>query len=121
MIRPRRKSSKREAFFIEVPLFYEYVAVNFEHLKEKWKWLVDLEIIWFVLIDGDQNPKLIERQNLMGFLSEVKNASWEGANVEFIRGPLKGKQGIFEGGRVSLGVWGKPKVNPFDLILAREK
>lgn len=116
MIRPRRKSSKREARFIEVPLFYEYLAVNFEPMAHDWEWVAYLDEVWFMLMGTNLMPKTVQRSQLKGFLSGDSLVSWEGATVEFTRGPLVGRRGTFSNGRVCLGQWGKPKANVFDLV-----
>lgn len=115
MVRPRRKRGS-EALMVEIPLFYEYLAVNFEMMAHDWQWIMSLDEIWYVLLDIDLKPKIVQRQHLKGFLRGESLVSWEGAKVEFARGPFIGKQGTYESGRVCLGVWGKPKVNVFDLI-----
>lgn len=116
MVRPRRKTSKRKALCVEVPLFYEYLAVNFEPLANHWQWIMRLDEVWFVLMTVDLVPKTVKRRDLKGFLCGESFVSWEGSTVEFTRGPMIGQRGTFKNGRVYLGPWGNPKVNVFDLV-----
>lgn len=115
MVRPRRKS-KRVAHFIEVPLFFEYIAINLDQLGG-WHMLLDMREVWFVLMDTDtMSPKTAPREALRGFLTGAKTVSWDGATVEFVRGPMIGRQGTFKNGRVVLGSLGAVRANVFDLV-----
>ncbi len=101
---------------VEVPLFYEYLAVNFEPMVCDWAWIMRLDEVRFVLMNNDLVPKVVKRRDLKGFLVGESLVSWEGATVEFTRGPFVGRRGTFTDGKVYLGVLGKTKVNVFDLI-----
>src|SRR5687768_1018772 len=115
MVRPRRKS-KRVAHFIEVPLFFEYIAINAGQLGG-WHMLLDMREVWFVLMDREtMSPLTAPREALRGFLTGAKTVSWDGATVEFVRGPLVGQQGKFQNGKVVLGSLGAVRANVFDLV-----
>ena len=120
MIRPRRKTKaqRNKPHTKEVPIFYEYMAINFEDIKEDWQFLNQLDEVWFVLLNVGVVPYFVSRSRLEGFLSGSKEVSWEGYEVEFMHGPLRGQRGTFMNGKVLLGssgMLGKVNANVFDL------
>lgn len=116
MVRPRRKTSK-EPFWIERPLFMEYVAITF---KPDWKVLFAMEWVSFVL-RNDEQPAVLGRSELRGMITKAKQRSWEGELVEVITGPLKGAIGIYERGSIKVNMFGgevRAKLHPYDMKLA---
>ena len=116
MVRPRRKTNK-EPFWIERPLFMEYVAITF---KPDWKRLFAMEWVSFVLRNNEQ-PVVLGRPDLRGMITKAKQRSWEGELVEIITGPLKGTVGVYEKGHIKINMFGsevRAKVRPYDISLA---
>lgn len=116
MVRPRRKSKTGEPFFIERPLFMEYVAVG---RVTEWEALLRKDWCLFVLKEGER-PKQLTRECLKGMLTKSMLKSWEGAVVEIVSGPMKGQRGIYRKGRVEVGLFGRQvqvKVSVFNLSM----
>jgi transcription antitermination factor NusG len=116
MIRPRRKSSNGEGFWIERPLFFEYVAVK---IVGEWQAMKAFDWFGFLMMNDDQ-PVSVPRQALEGMLVQSKERSWEGAEVEVVSGAMKGQRGIYSKGRVSFDMLGrrvKARVSVFELSM----
>lgn len=117
MIRPRRKSSKKQQLWIERPIFMEYVAIS---SMVDWGRLFEKDWLLFIL-EGECGPIVITREKLDGMLTKCKEISWEGSLVKIISGPFTGQCGIYENGYVNVNILNrevKAKLNVFDLLLA---
>lgn len=122
MMRPRRKSSKKEPAFRSFPLFFEYMAVRWAGVEFSWQRLYEEEDVWFVLLGGKELPLLLDRKSLGGMNSQTLERSWEGLSVEILSGPMKGQVGRFESGRVIVTLFGREivaQVGAFNLALAK--
>lgn len=120
MVRPRRKSSKTLAHWVEVPLFLEYAALQFEMIGARWPRLFQLEEVWYVLTNQGR-PVLLSFDDLDGLCRTDIERGWEGATVEFTRGPMAGRQGVYRDGFVLVSVFGREvrtSANLFDLRMA---
>jgi hypothetical protein len=121
MVRPRRKSSKRKAQFVERPLFYEYLALGGIPEGEANE-LFRFEDLWFVLTDPDGKPAQVSFLRLRGMRVDNKTIGWEGRKVQFIHGPLAGKVGTFNSDTVMVEMLGrkvKVQASVFDLVRVR--
>lgn len=120
MVRPRRKSSKRKAHYVERPIFYEYMALRWDCVAASWHRSFSMKHVWFLLMSCNSAPLLFRRDQLGGLNTGDIEQSWEGATVEFLRGPMKGKTGVYRGGSVEVDLLGRKinsRVNVFDLMM----
>jgi len=122
MMRPRRKSSKKESAFRDFPLFFEYIAVRWTGIELLWQCLYEDDDIWFVLMGSNELPIFIDRKSLGGMNGQTVENSWEGLAVEILGGPMKGHVGRFESGKVVVNLFGRElhaHVGPFNLALVK--
>ncbi len=122
MMRPRRKSSKKEPTFRSFPLFFEYMAVRWSGIEALWHCLYEEDAIWLVLLGDNELPLLVDRKSLGGMNSQTLERSWEGLSVEILSGPMKGQVGRFESGKVIVNLFGREisaQVGAFNLALAK--
>lgn len=104
-LRPRRKRN-RQPVVRELPLFMGYVAVRLSP-GLIWPVLLQSRGVVGVLRVGEA-PLLAKRESLRGMLQRSGiTDSWEGAKVEFLEGPFRGRSGTFRDGRVEIEVFGR--------------
>jgi transcription antitermination factor NusG len=120
MIRPRRKTSKREPIYIQRPLFLQYVAVR---CLGAWARLKRLHGVWDILSSSDGVPHSVSRRRLNGMLEQQKERSWDGQLIEVLSGPLAGRQGTYVSGKIELSLLGRnvwASVDPYHIKLVQE-
>lgn len=106
MVRTRRKSkkaSKPDHYWIERPIFMEYVAIT---ALPDWEQLFKFEWLVFVL-DNGALPVRVSRRELGGMARSSDTRSWEGCLVEIVSGPMAGKTGVYRKGKVDLSLFGR--------------
>lgn len=117
MIRPRRKRS-HEPVYVQRPLFYQYVAIGW---TDAWAQLKRFRGIWDVLTCAETYlPRTTTRKHLNGMLELEKTRSWDGQMIEVLSGPLSGRTGIYQGGKIEIGLLGRnvlASVDPYHIRL----
>ena len=122
MLRPRRKTSK-EPLFRNTPLFLEYGAISWAAIAHDWQALWKTKDVWHVFCNEAGDPHLLRRDQLAGMNRCDSVTDWEGKDVEFLHGPMKGRTGKYKAGVVEVTFFNQPvliAVGAFDVFDAAQ-